>query len=871
MEGQLQWDGLVLPIAEVSWEKVLATAERLQGLEIDEEFFVTYKDEEGDVINVKNEVDMAEAIRWAREQGVPNLCLEVPFSSVESDSDESWTEIDNGSPRGNKVVVPTERPLDLNDDTQESLPAADMASVQHAEGSVEDEEKHQPEEEGLSQSEHTQGHAEREQAVEDELSQTELAGEPAESDQTAHASDDDEGSPLLVSSVPGNVTPTAVVQVTPIAEAFQAQLEATVATPIPFIFEVPVSTAPASVDAEIAQTSSVNIDNFVGMLYSVNELPSDDEVADRDLLMKFFSSIEGINALIAFASNEAVQNGMMAVAQAERTLPGSALKAASTQLIKTLYKNPSLFEHLNRIPDLETMLPRLLRKLKVNTKSLEVKPTSPVPVPTHASVACDGCDSNEEQKRLSIEAGHRNEDGEIVGVRYKSAVLPNYDLCEICEASRLYQVHAGPFLKIIDPATAPEIILCALPGATAGMMSQADSLDWRNPVAREFLDFVQSRRQRAFPQQRSVSQQQSPAVSAAVGTSPKPVESAGANPSAAPVAASIVVSGMASASANSEPVQITVRPELRCKHLLQRFETPHGSFSCDICMKKQPSKSVMHGCRSCNFDICAQCNTQHGFVPSPPAEASAPVVAIAPPAPPQAKFVSDVTLADGCVVRTGERLNKTWRVRNSGSERWPAGTRIGHVGGDAFGGPVTGVEVPLAAPGEAVNVSVPLVMPTQPGRYTSYWRMMTPHPQSAKFGHRFWVTVNVVPSAPQAVSAPIWQPRAFPGQIIRPPPPPTVNLSGFTVPVPPTAPVPPSPPMFGFVAGSPMVPSRPPFTRPPPPPPVQSEEPVVVPELEMAVAQITDFGFTDIDKIVKILKEVNGDTSAAIDKLLEDA
>jgi MinD superfamily P-loop ATPase len=52
---------------------------------------------------------------------------------------------------------------------------------------------------------------------------------------------------------------------------------------------------------------------------------------------------------------------------------------------------------------------------------------------------------------------------------------------------------------------------------------------------------------------------------------------------------------------------------------------------------------------------------------------------------------------------------------------------------------------------------------------------------------------------------------------------------------------------------------------------VQPEEPVVASELEMAVAQITDFGFTDIDKIVKILKEVNGDTSAAIDRLLEDA
>lgn len=241
---------------------------------------------------------------------------------------------------------------------------------------------------------------------------------------------------------------------------------------------------------------------------------------------------------------------------------------------------------------------------------------------------------------------------------------------------------------------------------------------------------------------------------------------------------------------------------------------------------------------------------------APPPPIPVPVSA----APPQAKFVSDVTLSDGCVVRPGEQLDKTWRIRNSGSERWPAGTRIAHVGGDAFSGPVNGVEVPLAAPGEAVNVTVPLTMPYQPGRYTSYWRMMTPHPSSAKFGHRFWVTVNVIPAAPV-------------------PPPPAV------VPYPPNGGVvirPPPPVPFGTLPGSPALPGRtmaPPPTvvrpmPPPPPPPVPAvvdEEPVVSPEHELAVSQITEFGFADIDKIVRILKEVNGDASAAIDKLLEEA
>jgi hypothetical protein len=37
------------------------------------------------------------------------------------------------------------------------------------------------------------------------------------------------------------------------------------------------------------------------------------------------------------------------------------------------------------------------------------------------------------------------------------------------------------------------------------------------------------------------------------------------------------------------------------------------------------------------------------------------------------------------------------------------------------------------------------------------------------------------------------------------------------------------------------------------------------------VARIADFGFMDVDKIVKVLGEVNGDAAAAIERLLEDA
>jgi len=153
------------------------------------------------------------------------------------------------------------------------------------------------------------------------------------------------------------------------------------------------------------------------------------------------------------------------------------------------------------------------------------------------------------------------------------------------------------------------------------------------------------------------------------------------------------------------------------------------------------------------------------------------------------------------------------------------------------------VEVPLAAPGEAVNITVPLMMPYHPGRYTSYWRLMTPHPQNAKFGHRFWVTVNVLPAA-----APVF---------VAPPPPPVPSAPVFR----PAPPPPPPTQMFG----SPAIISVPPM------PAVRREPAEIRPEYVAAVEQIVGFGFADIDKISAILNEVNGDVAVAVERLLEEA
>jgi hypothetical protein len=42
-------------------------------------------------------------------------------------------------------------------------------------------------------------------------------------------------------------------------------------------------------------------------------------------------------------------------------------------------------------------------------------------------------------------------------------------------------------------------------------------------------------------------------------------------------------------------------------HILQLFQAHHGGFSCDGCQHRVPLGSDLHGCRTCDFDLCPNC------------------------------------------------------------------------------------------------------------------------------------------------------------------------------------------------------------------------------------------------------------------------
>jgi hypothetical protein len=88
-------------------------------------------------------------------------------------------------------------------------------------------------------------------------------------------------------------------------------------------------------------------------------------------------------------------------------------------------------------------------------------------------------------------------------------------------------------------------------------------------------------------------------------------------------------------------------------------------------------------------------------------------------------FLDDVTVPDNSVIPAGQEFVKTWRVRNDGTCTWgPAGHNlhsIAFTSGDSLGAPAE-VRLPSeVAPGQSVDVSVPMRAPTTPGRYRSSW------------------------------------------------------------------------------------------------------------------------------------------------------
>jgi len=127
--------------------------------------------------------------------------------------------------------------------------------------------------------------------------------------------------------------------------------------------------------------------------------------------------------------------------------------------------------------------------------------------------------------------------------------------------------------------------------------------------------------------------------------------------------------------------------------------------------------------------------------PTPVVVEQAPVVVTKPvETKPAMRFVRDVTFPDGTKVQPGSVFVKTWRVRNDGAAPWAVGTALVTAGGDLLTSADLSISVPLAAPGEEVDISVTMTAPAATGRHTAYFRLQK---DSMFFGQRLWADVRV--------------------------------------------------------------------------------------------------------------------------------
>lgn len=118
-----------------------------------------------------------------------------------------------------------------------------------------------------------------------------------------------------------------------------------------------------------------------------------------------------------------------------------------------------------------------------------------------------------------------------------------------------------------------------------------------------------------------------------------------------------------------------------------------------------------------------------------------------------ATFVRDVTYPDGSAVSPGQSFLKTWRVRNTGSTTWGSGYNLDYSGGAQLGATAP-VDVPAASPGQEVDLSVDLHIPTDAaaGSHSGRWQLR--NPQGTCFGPEMEVAVNVVVNDPGPVPSP---------------------------------------------------------------------------------------------------------------------
>ncbi len=112
-----------------------------------------------------------------------------------------------------------------------------------------------------------------------------------------------------------------------------------------------------------------------------------------------------------------------------------------------------------------------------------------------------------------------------------------------------------------------------------------------------------------------------------------------------------------------------------------------------------------------------------------------------------AQFVADVTIPDGTYINPGATFVKTWRLKNVGTCTWSTSYALVFFSGAQMGGTSIVMFPKYVSPGQAVDLSVSLVGPTEAGVYQGFWKLKSASGTMFGIGathtNPFWVTIRV--------------------------------------------------------------------------------------------------------------------------------
>jgi len=211
-------------------------------------------------------------------------------------------------------------------------------------------------------------------------------------------------------------------------------------------------------------------------------------------------------------------------------------------------------------------------------------------------------------------------------------------------------------------------------------------------------------------------------------------------------------------TAAPEDVKEEKTTESKEKNKKKAKQMVHKHVECDVC-GAHPIVGIRYKCTKCrNYDLCEACEAKEAHPADHIMMKIRVPVAYAGRARHhqrrfKAEFVRDKTLPDKSVVQGDVVMTKTWIVKNTGDHQWPYGAHLKYISGTVV--PVNGkdakVQIPRAAPGEEVEVTLNIVTPVDAGKSHGNFRLMDNRGKS--FGDRLWLNLSVCAPEPESKQA----------------------------------------------------------------------------------------------------------------------